>query len=587
MAIRKRRCCKRSLQTSTERSVPRETEKDRTTIIGHVLKQSSFKATRRDDEQRRHHITMTRHRWMTFLLLKLSILWFLLDLCWATATSSPLNVGVRSALARFDKRLIRSSSFWCSSKGRGGTNAWSQSRCHRNVHLASLAYDDDDDEDPQEITPAFFRETQEEVQRMRTVEFAYLTKNHGEETEEDFITSVYPCSSHAVAIASSEEKSETNQRGGASLALNRPLLFWENMLAGAISRSLAQTIMHPANTMKTILQKSGSPKMMELLQPSNFRRLTNGAGANFLLSVPHGAVNFAVLEFVRKKLAAYVDSNPTLAANAERMGPGLDFLSSAVSTIITSVVSTPQMMITDNIMAGNYNSLPAAIQGLAKDRGVAGFYSGWWPGLVGKIPSYALTWTFFQQLKVARDRLTGRPATDVENSIMGCIASGTTVCLMIPLDTIKTRLVTQSGGQMYNGIIDCAVRVAREEGIGAFYRGLPPRLVSVVPMIGIQFGIYEFMKRAMNQRKYTMLAKETAAKQTAKQKDELYAGEDAFQEAIMEVAASPEHPYPAPHFQKRVTKPAKQGWFMDLNFSGWFGSRSAATTTRKPAKRAG
>jgi hypothetical protein len=61
--------------------------------------------------------------------------------------------------------------------------------------------------------------------------------------------------------------------------------------------------------------------------------------------------------------------------------------------------------------------------------------------LVGKIPSYALTWTFFQQLKKLRSSINPhRPvATDAENSIMGCIASATTVCLMIPMDTIKTR----------------------------------------------------------------------------------------------------------------------------------------------------
>jgi solute carrier family 25 S-adenosylmethionine transporter 26 len=62
---------------------------------------------------------------------------------------------------------------------------------------------------------------------------------------------------------------------------------------------------------------------------------------------------------------------------------------------------------------------------------------------------------------------------------MGCIASATTVSIMIPMDTIKTRLVTQMANSpnAYKGIIDCAVRVAREEGMGAFYKGLPPRLV--------------------------------------------------------------------------------------------------------------
>jgi len=111
----------------------------------------------------------------------------------------------------------------------------------------------------------------------------------------------------------------------------------------------------------------------------------------------------------------------------------------------------------------------------------------------------ALTWTFFQQLKQAQSRILKRPPRNIENSIMGCIASATTVCIMIPMDTIKTRLVTQGGasGIPYRGIVDAAVRISREEGVGAFYRGLPPRLISVVPMIGIQFGVYEFMKQNM------------------------------------------------------------------------------------------
>jgi solute carrier family 25 S-adenosylmethionine transporter 26 len=119
-----------------------------------------------------------------------------------------------------------------------------------------------------------------------------------------------------------------------------------------------------------------------------FKTLSRGAGANFILSVPHGAVNFAVLEFVRGRLNNFVESVPSLAKRADSMGPGLDFLSSAISTVCCSVVSTPQMMITDNIMAGNYPKLSSACAGLYEQKGVLGFYSGWWPGLVGKIPSY-------------------------------------------------------------------------------------------------------------------------------------------------------------------------------------------------------
>jgi solute carrier family 25 S-adenosylmethionine transporter 26 len=172
----------------------------------------------------------------------------------------------------------------------------------------------------------------------------------------------------------------------------RPLVFWENMVCGAVSRSLAETIMHPANTMKTILQSNRSIEKQTfgmLAKPENLKLLCRGAGAQFLMSVPHGAINFAVLEYVRRRMSVLVSSGKLgKRAKEGAFGPGLDFMSSAISTISCSIISTPQMMITDNIMAGTYPSLPKAIKGLASSGGIRGFYSGWWPDLAGKIPSY-------------------------------------------------------------------------------------------------------------------------------------------------------------------------------------------------------
>ena len=102
---------------------------------------------------------------------------------------------------------------------------------------------------------------------------------------------------------------------------------------------------------QTILQNSNTETIANLMKPAAFPRLTKGAGANFVLSVPHGAINFAVLEFVRGRLGALVSSNRRLSDRAQQLGPTLDFMSSAISTITCSIVSTPQMMITDNIMA--------------------------------------------------------------------------------------------------------------------------------------------------------------------------------------------------------------------------------------------
>jgi len=95
----------------------------------------------------------------------------------------------------------------------------------------------------------------------------------------------------------------------------------------------------------------------------------------------------------------------------------------------------------------------------------------------------------------------------------------------------------------YKGIIDCARRIAKEEGMKTFYRGLPPRLISVVPMIGIQFGVYEFMKRSMVSKRDGEFELRDPKK---------------MEEIIMEVSADDEQPFPSPHIAERPTQEIKK-----------------------------
>ena len=121
------------------------------------------------------------------------------------------------------------------------------------------------------------------------------------------------------------------------------------------------------------------------------------------------------------------------------------------------------------------------------------------PALAQKIPSYGLTWMFFQQMKRQYESWFDEPPCGDTSFYIGAGAAAAAVCVMIPMDTVKTRLVLQGAryddGSLYKGVRDCFVRVFREEGVGAFYLSLLPRLASVVPMISIQFGAYEIIKQ--------------------------------------------------------------------------------------------
>ena len=60
-----------------------------------------------------------------------------------------------------------------------------------------------------------------------------------------------------------------------------------------LCNSVAQTALHPANVVKTLLQTKGS---FGAILPLTWTTLSRGAGAQFLLSLPNGALHFAVLE---------------------------------------------------------------------------------------------------------------------------------------------------------------------------------------------------------------------------------------------------------------------------------------------------
>lgn len=264
------------------------------------------------------------------------------------------------------------------------------------------------------------------------------------------------------------------------------LSYIQSMTAGAVSRSLAQTIMHPANTYKTLLQLKRK-KGPAIPRKITWERLLRGVDAQFLLALPHGAFYFFVIDQVKITLSRIVPPKFDIIA---------DFTSSAISTVICSVISTPQMVLTDRLMAGVYPSFKVALRSIYRKDGLRGFYTGWWPALAQKIPSYGLTWMFFQQFKKTYERMTKSKPNGETNFILGALAAAGSVTVMIPMDTVKTRLVIQMSAHpdAYKGMSDCFYRILKEEGIGAFYVSLPPRLVSVVPMIAIQFAVYETIK---------------------------------------------------------------------------------------------
>ena len=275
----------------------------------------------------------------------------------------------------------------------------------------------------------------------------------------------------------------------------------QHALAGALARAIAQSAVHPLNVCKTVLQSHGGYEALRggvsggLFAASTLGFLTRGMGAQALLSLPNGAINFCAMEGARRCLVGSLGALPGGGRFLPR--PFVDALSASVGTVLSTLVSLPQSILNDRIMSGRYPNLAVA----ARDVGLKGLWPRrtWTAALCAKVPAYSLNWVFYQQLRRARLGDLPRGEQDLDAStdvLLGAAAASISVCLMIPLDTVKVRMTTNNLGRVpYASVADAVRRMLAEEGVVAFYRGLPPRLLSVVPMTAIQFAAYECGKR--------------------------------------------------------------------------------------------
>lgn len=81
------------------------------------------------------------------------------------------------------------------------------------------------------------------------------------------------------------------------------------------------------------------------------------------------------------------------------------------------------------------------------------------------------------------------------------------------MEVVKTRLATAKPGsvqflfvlsspllRLYRGIGDCISQTYSREGLAAFYRGLSPSLLGIVPYAGLDLACFETLKREYCQR---------------------------------------------------------------------------------------
>lgn len=152
---------------------------------------------------------------------------------------------------------------------------------------------------------------------------------------------------------------------------------------------------------------------------------------------------------------------------------------------------------------------------LATSKGIHNLFAGSGPAVLGIIPYMGLNFALYDYLI-----RNGKKKGVGEAGMAGAIAGGTSKIIVYPLDTVKKRLQAQAfetfwgsarsakgmgaGGVVggpssvpYKNMVDCAVRVFKEEGLVSFYRGLVPTVMKSMAATGFTFSVYTMTKNTL------------------------------------------------------------------------------------------
>lgn len=150
-------------------------------------------------------------------------------------------------------------------------------------------------------------------------------------------------------------------------------------------------------------------------------------------------------------------------------------------------------------------SIRKGIYKIYKDGGIWSFFKGNGLNVLKIMPESALKFYFFESSK---DFLAVRFGQDKDNLSLPLrfVAGGTAGLIsqfaIYPIETIKTRTMSQitttkdyslKGGQE-NSIVTSIKNLYKENGIRAFYRGVKPALVGIVPYAGVDLAVFETLK---------------------------------------------------------------------------------------------
>jgi len=263
--------------------------------------------------------------------------------------------------------------------------------------------------------------------------------------------------------------------------------FGVDFLIGGLSAAISKTVVAPIENAKLILQCQAclpfiKPEerytgttdcLYRVTKEHGILTLFRGNLVNVLRYFPAQFLNFALREVIIN-IVPMISSNNYMIRISYLVATGtlagsilLLFLYplDLVRTILAVDIGKQRMF------TGNFDCLSSIL----KSDGIFGLYRGFLVSVLGIITYRASYFMLFDLTKALMPNLTGFQRT-LANFVVAQSVTIAAGLLTYPIDTVRRRLMVQSALpvdlRQYNGTIDCVIKMAKNEGLGAFYAGV-------------------------------------------------------------------------------------------------------------------
>ena len=195
------------------------------------------------------------------------------------------------------------------------------------------------------------------------------------------------------------------------------------------------------------------------------------------------------------KVGGYGPIRDALGASSPDAPFALKFAAGAASGSIGSCVGNPWDVLKTMMQANKGEAVPLTTLAskLYADQGVGGFYRGIQANIARACVLNGTKMAVYDVAKGYVSNSSGWTRKDPRTIFCSATISGFFMtCTVSPFDMLRTRLMNQpTDKKLYNGFADAAIKVLKNEGPTAFYRGFFPIWARFAPTATLQLLIFE------------------------------------------------------------------------------------------------